>query len=140
MAKEYEIFPLDPIKSLEKRVEKLESTVSGKNISHDYLELVRTNQQVVDDLVKMNAEVINKLLSLSESINNLVSKLNEFMMKFEVVGGEESETTKLLVEENKKMKTTQEELLDKLSRLEKRVNALVLSRVPIKRPVSPRRP
>lgn len=132
---EYEIVPLDPIRSLEKKMERLEASISGKSVSQEYLELVRTNQQVVDDLVKMNAEVITRLLQLSDSINNLVGKLNEFMNKFEVSGGGEGgEKVKAMEEDNKRMKDSYEELLDKMTKVEKRVNSMLLSRVPMRRP------
>lgn len=134
---EYELVPLDPIRSLERKMEKLEASVSGKTASQEYLELVRTNQQVVDDLVKMNAEVINRLLQLSDSINGLVGKLDYFMNMFEVAGatgsGENDEKLRIMEEDNRKIKDSYEELVDKMSKVEKRVNALLLSKVPLRR-------
>lgn len=134
---EYELVPLDPIRSLERKMEKLEASVSGKTASQEYLELVRTNQQVVDDLVKMNAEVINRLLHLSDSINGLVGKLNEFMNMFEVSGASgnavDDEKLRIMEDDNKKIKDSYEELVDKMSRIEKRVNAMLLSKVPLRR-------
>jgi len=138
---EYELVPLDPIRSLEKKVEKLEASVSGKSVNQEFVDLIKTNQQVVDDLVKMSVDVTNRIVHLSESIENLVGKLSEFMNKFEILGVEiESEKAggervKSLEEENKKLKEFQEDLIDKLSKLEKKVNTLVLSRVPIRRPI-----
>lgn len=134
---EYEIVPLDPIRSLERKIERLEASMTGKSVSQEYLELVRTNQQVVDDLVKMNTEVINRLLQLSDSINGLVVKLNEFMNKFEIAGGGEegSERIKIMEDDNKRMKDTYEELLDKMNKLEKRVNAMLISKMPMRRPM-----
>jgi len=134
---EYELVALDPIRSLERKIEKLEANMTGKSVSQEYLELIRTNQQVVDDLVKMNAEVINRLLQLSDSINGLVGKLSEFMNKFEISGGEESsEKVRVMEEENRRLKDGYEELVDKMSKVEKRVNAILLSRVPLRRPVA----
>ena len=123
MAEEYEVVPLDPIRALEKRVEKLEQIIPEKTASVEFLELVKTNQRVVDDLVKMNSEVINRLLALSDSINNLVTKLNEFMNKFEVATGEESDERI-------------RELVERLSKIEKRVNALLIAKLPIRRGAS----
>ncbi len=134
---EYELVALDPIRSLERKIEKLEASMTGKSVSQEYLELIRTNQQVVDDLVKMNAEVINRLLQLSDSINGLVGKLSEFMNKFEISGGEESsEKVRVMEEENRRLKDGYEELVDKMSKVEKRVNAILLSRVPLRRPMA----
>lgn len=135
---EYELVPLDPIRSLEKKVERLEASLTGKSVSQEYLDLVRTNQQVVDDLVRMNTEVISKLLQLSDSINGLVGKLNDFMNKFEIAGGSEEniEKMKALEEENKRLKDGYEELIEKMSKVEKRVNALLISKMPMRRPVA----
>jgi chromosome segregation ATPase len=137
MSEEYEIVPLDPIRALEKRIEKLEQSIPEKTASIEFLELVKTNQQVVDDLVKMNSQVINRLLALSDSINNLVTKLNEFMNKFEIATSEESdERIRELEEENKRLRSEYEELVDRLSKIEKRINALLIAKLPIRRGTS----
>jgi predicted nucleic acid-binding Zn-ribbon protein len=135
---EYEIVPLDPIRSLERKIERLEASMTGKTVSQEYLELVRTNQQVVDDLVKMNTEVINRLLQLSDSINGLVGKLNEFMNKFEIAGGgeESNEKVRMIEEENRRMRDSYEELMNKMNNLEKRINAILLSKMPMRRPMT----
>jgi len=140
MTEEYEVVPLDPIRALEKRVEKLEHSIPEKTASVEFLELIKTNQRVVDDLIRMNSQVINRLLALSDSINNLVNKLNEFMNKFEIVTDEESdEKIREIEEENKRLRAEHEELMEKLSKIEKRVNALLLAKFPLKRstPVAP---
>ncbi|MCD6381770.1 MAG: hypothetical protein J7L43_02215 [Candidatus Aenigmarchaeota archaeon] len=135
---EFELVPLDPIRSLEKKVEKLEAVVKGKAVNEDFFELIKTNQQVVDDLIKMNTELISKMTKLSNSIENLVKKFDEFLKNFEIakveVGeGGKVEGSKSLEEENRRLREMQEELLDKFNRLERKVNALILSKIPLRK-------
>lgn len=134
---EYELVPLDPIRSLEKKVEKLEAAIKGKKINEEFFELIKTNQQVVDDLIKMNTETISKLTKLSASIENLVKRFDEFLKNFEIakveVGEAKESDMKSLEEENRRLREMQEELLDKLSRLERKVNAMILSKIPLRK-------
>lgn len=134
---EYELVPLDPIRALEKKVEKLEATIKGKTINEEFFKLIKTNQQVVDDLIKMNTEVISKLTALSNAIENLVKRFDEFLKNFEIakveIGEGEGTESKSLEEENRRLREMQEELLDKLSRLERKVNAIILSKIPMRK-------
>jgi len=132
MPEEFELVPLDPIKALERRIERLEQSIPKHTASLEFLELVKTNQQVVDDLVKMNSQVIHRLLSLTDAINNLVSKLNDFMSKFEIATSEVSEE-KLgeLEREQARIRNEYEELSQRLAKLEKRINAMLLAKMPV---------
>jgi len=133
---EYEVIPLDPIRALEKRIKKIEESVQEKAIGSEYIELVKTNQQVVADLIRLNTGIIDKLSNLASKIEELVKRIDEFSNKFEIeveVEGRESKRVKELEEENQKLKEAQEEFLDKISKLEKRINALILSKIPVRR-------
>ena len=133
---EYEVIPLDPIRALEKRIKKLEEMLQEKSTAAEYIELVKTNQQVVGDLIRMNTGIIDKLNNLTTTLENLIKRIDEFTSKFDVeieVAGGESKRVKELEEENKRLKETQEELLEKIAKLEKRLNALLLSRIPARK-------
>ncbi|MEM5826000.1 MAG: hypothetical protein QW758_01475 [Candidatus Aenigmatarchaeota archaeon] len=138
---EYEVIPLDPIRALEKRIKKLEEILQERTTASEYIELVKTNQQVVGDLIRMNTGIIDKLNNLTTALEGLIKRIDEFSSKFEVeieVAGEgESKKVKELEEENRRLKEAQEELLDKISKLEKRLNALLLSRVPLRKTAQP---
>jgi predicted RNase H-like nuclease (RuvC/YqgF family) len=133
---EYEVIPLDPIRALEKRVKKIEESIHEKSIGSEYIELVKTNQQVVADLIRLNTGIVDKLGNLASKIEELIKRIDEFSNKFEIeieTGTGESKRVKELEEENQKLREAQEELLDKISKLEKRINALILSKVPVRR-------
>lgn len=137
---EYEVIPLDPIRAMEKRIKKLEEMLQERSTASDYIELVKTNQQVVGDLIRMNTGIIDKLNNLTTALEGLIKRIDDFSSKFEVeieVGGGESKRVKELEEENKRLKESQEELLDKISKLEKRLNSLLLSRVPVRKAAYP---
>lgn len=137
---EYEVIPLDPIRALEKRIKKLEEMLEERSVASEYIELVKTNQQVVGDLIRMNTGIIDKLNNLTAALEGLIKRIDEFSSKFEVeieVAGGESKRVKELEEENKRLKEAQEELLDKISKLEKRLNTLLISRIPVKKVSQP---
>ncbi|MBU5678787.1 MAG: hypothetical protein QXJ96_01330 [Candidatus Aenigmatarchaeota archaeon] len=137
---EYEVIPLDPIRAMEKRIKKLEEMLQERSTASEYIELVKTNQQVVGDLIRMNTGIIDKLNNLTTALEGLIKRIDEFSSKFEVeieVGGGESKRVKELEEENRRLKEAQEELLDKISKLEKRLNALLISRVPVRKVAQP---
>lgn len=134
---EYEVIPLDPIRAMEKRIRKLEEMLQERSTASEYIELVKTNQQVVGDLIRMNTGIIDKLNNLTTALEGLIKRIDEFASKFEVeieVAGGESKRVKELEEENRRLKEAQEELLDKISKLEKRLNTLLLSRMPVRKP------
>jgi len=137
---EYEVIPLDPIRALEKRIKKIEESIQEKSVGSEYIELVKTNQQVVADLIRLNTGIIDKLGNLASKIEELVKRIDEFSSKFEIeveASGGESKRVKELEEENQKLREAQEELLDKISKLEKRINALILSKVPVRKSTMP---
>lgn len=135
---EYEVIPLDPIRAMERRIKKLEEMLQERSTASEYIELVRTNQQVVGDLIRMNTGIIDKLNNLTAALEGLIKRIDDFSSKFEVeidVAGGESKRVKELEEENRRLKEAQEELLEKISKLEKRLNALLLSKVPIRKTI-----
>ncbi|MEM7816411.1 MAG: hypothetical protein QXZ20_00695 [Candidatus Aenigmatarchaeota archaeon] len=137
---EYEVIPLDPIRAMEKRIKKLEEMLQERSTASEYIELVKTNQQVVGDLIRMNTGIIDKLNNLTTALEGLIKRIDEFSSKFDVeieVGGGESKRVKELEEENRRLKEAQEELLDKISKLEKRLNTLLISRVPVRKVAQP---
>lgn len=128
MEEEFELIPLHPVKKLEKRIEKLEREKGSGEMLKELVEIVKINQEVVDDIVKINSELASKITNLSDSVNNLARKLDDFLNRIEVVSEEE------VVEEKKESEKHDilKELNEKLSKLEKRINAIALTSVPKK--------
>ncbi len=133
---EYELVPLSPIRRMEKRLERLEKSGTSNEIMKELIDIVKMNQQIVDDVVRINSEMIKRVGELSETVGKSISKLDEFTSKIEMAENESQQP-----EQNTEMQT-------KLDRLEKRINALLASAPrrpmaaarPMGRPMAARRP
>ncbi len=114
---EYELIPLSPIRKLEKRLDKMEKGGAGGDMMKELVDVVKTNQAIVEDIVKVNSEMMAKVSELSNNITQLTSRLNDFMNKIEVVS------------EEPEQKPADDEMGRKLEKIEKRLNAIALSNI-----------
>ena len=114
---EYELIPLSPIRKLEKRLDKVEKGGTGGDMMKELVDVVKTNQAIVEDIVKVNSEMMSKVSELSNNVTQLTSRLNEFMNKIEVVS------------EEPEQKPIDDEMGRKLEKMEKRLNAIALSNI-----------
>ena len=113
---EYELIPVNPIRKIEKRLDDVERRKSGGEINKELLDMARINQEVVDDLVKTNSKITAKISEMIDSTDKLTDKLSAFIDRIEV-SGEESETKG----------EDEKEMVNKLEKLEKRLNAVIVS-------------
>jgi uncharacterized coiled-coil protein SlyX len=125
---EYELVPLSPLRRIERRIERLEKTSVSQELNRELLEIVRANQQVVDDLVRTNSEMISRVAELSTAVNNLIAKIGDFISRIEI---EEAPI------ESSSVREVEQKLNERLDKLEKRINALILTTAARKRPVPP---
>ncbi|MBI2173183.1 MAG: hypothetical protein HYT73_03175 [Candidatus Aenigmarchaeota archaeon] len=114
---EYELIPLSPIRKLEKRLDKVEKGGAGGDMMKELVDVVKTNQAIVEDIVKVNSEMMSKVSELSNNVTQLSSRLNDFMNKIEVVS------------EEPEQKPADDEMGRKLEKMEKRLNAIALSNI-----------
>lgn len=119
---EYELVPLSPVRRLEKRMERLEKVGTSQEMAKELIDIVRSNQQVVDDIVKINSEIINKVSELAMSVRDLSDKINDFMERIEVAPEE--------AEKEDRTKEIEEKFDARLGKIEKRINALILATMP----------
>ena len=113
MEEEYELIPMNPIRRIEKRMERIESAGTSTDVIKELIDITRANQHVVDNVVKINTEMISRISELSSTITGLSKKINEFLERAEVVHED----------------APKENYADKerIERLEKRINSLILS-------------
>ncbi|MBI2971230.1 MAG: hypothetical protein HYY37_02300 [Candidatus Aenigmarchaeota archaeon] len=122
MEEEYEIIPVSPIRRIERRLERLERIGTGSESNKELIEIVKANQHVIDDMVRINSEMMSRMSSLLESVHTMTGKVNEFMSRIEVAGEKPSENS----EESKDLERKMDE---RLVKLEKRVNAMLLTAI-----------
>ena len=120
MEDEYELIPLSPIRRLEKRLQKVEKNATTGEMLGELMDIIKTNQQVVDHMAKTNAMLVNRITDLSNSVEKMMAKTDEFINRIET--GEATEEEKKTDEEEKKMN-------ERLAKLEKRLNSVLLTRM-----------
>ncbi len=132
---EYEIVPLSPIRRLEKRLERLEasSSVDTRGIFREIIDIIRMNQQIVDELVKSSNALKIELSKLPGKLDELISNLKELITFIktsgeEEVGGITKEAISPLVEKfdemikvNKALSEKNDAMLELLDEISKKI-------------------
>jgi chromosome segregation ATPase len=147
---EYELVPISPLRRLEKRIEKLEASVGSepKEFYKEIVDIIRINQQIVDELVKANSTLRIELSRLPSKLDQLVSKLDELLTYIKASAEAEVEVTKPtfdvetlvkkideLIASNRKISSDLQNVLKGLEEVGKRFRPL-----PIRKPLIPPKP
>jgi ABC-type transporter Mla subunit MlaD len=148
---EYEIIPVSPLRKLEKRMEQLETTtptVDTKEIFREVVDVMRMNQQIVNELSKANDAMRLELSKLVQKLEDLTNNLNELISYIKAAAVEEApqaqETTghlaqkiNELVDANKKIVESNQTVLSVLDEMEKHIRRPILS-LPPRKPLPPK--
>ena len=115
---EYELIPMSPIRRLEKRIDRVESSTGGQDIIREIIDIVRMNQQMVDQLAKANDALRIELAKLPAKIDELVASMKEIISFIKSSGEEETvgitkEAMKPLVEKFDEMIKTNRSISEK---------------------------
>jgi uncharacterized coiled-coil protein SlyX len=146
---EFELIPVSPIRKLEKRLEQLEiqsKTFDSREFYKDLVEIMRMNQQLVDELAKANDALKIEIARLPAKLEELISKLDELISFIKATSIEEptkppEELTPLvskldqLVETNRKIVENNESVLALLDDISKKLRRPPLQ--PMRRPILP---
>ncbi len=150
---EYEVIPTSPIRRLEKRIEQMESGSYSSQIRkliEQVIELVKSNQRIIDDSIKANSELIAEISKIPKKVDDLIIEMREFM-KLLKTSAEEEEVTSVskevmtplvdkmteLIEQNKKNFETNQAALTTLGIIEKRLKRLYTQTAPRAAATSP---
>lgn len=147
---EFELIPVSPLRKLEKRIEQLEarSNFAGQELYREMIEIIRMNQQIVDQLVKANDSLRIELSKLPVKLDELIKNLNELISFIKASAEEEVKPTvdlkplaeKLdnLIKINTKIVEDNEALLAVLDDLSKKLKKPALPPpLPMKKPLLP---
>jgi len=117
---EYELIPMSPIRRLEQRIDKLECSnpTDSKGIFSDVIDIVRMNQQIVDELAKSNDALRIELSKLPGKLDELIVNLKEVVSFIRASGETESsgisqETMKPVVDKLDEMVKTNKVITEK---------------------------
>lgn len=134
---EYEIIPTSPIRRIEKRIEKLETTgpsAETGRLMEQIIELIKSNQRVIEDIVKSNFELRSEMSKIPGKVDQLLSSMSEFMELLKTSATEETVSSisrdvmepvvgKIgeLVEQGKKNSDATQAMLASLDMIDKRL-------------------
>ncbi|MCD6477802.1 MAG: hypothetical protein J7K87_02245 [Candidatus Aenigmarchaeota archaeon] len=108
----YEVIPLSPIRRLEERIKKLEKEREGfayQGFMREILDLIQSNQKLVDEIVKANDQLRDELAKIPGKIDELLQAWREFIDVLKEASGTETNVSSLnekfdeLIEQNKEM-------------------------------------
>ncbi|MFB6089406.1 MAG: hypothetical protein ABEK36_06515 [Candidatus Aenigmatarchaeota archaeon] len=109
---EYEVVPMGPIKKLEKRIDKIEGRRSNSDVKmliRDVMDLMKSNQNLVDEIVKADDQLREELSKTRSKIDDVIGMWQDFIEIMKEAGAGESATSGLeekfdrLLEQNEKM-------------------------------------
>ncbi len=136
---EFELIPVSPLRRLEKRLDELEqqsSKIDAKGFYKELVDIIRMNQQLVDELAKANDALRIELSRLPGRIEELVSKVGELVSFIKSSATEETEVPVMisensfkplqdkvqeLVELNKKILEKNESMVSSLEELDRKM-------------------
>lgn len=133
---EYEVIPTSPVRRLEKRISKMESLSSSaetRRLIEQIIELIKSNQRIIDDVVKADAELRNELSAIPGKVDELIANMGEFIDLLKASASEEVASISKdaldpllkkiteLVEQNKKTHEIGQATLTSLDTIDKRL-------------------
>jgi uncharacterized protein YukE len=147
---EYELIPISPLRRLEKRIEELETAGPGINVQEifkEVLDIVRMNQELVDELAKANDALRIEISKLPSKMEDLINNLNELISFIKASATEELPTgesykpivDKLeeLIQTNKKMAESNQTVLNALEEMDKKMRRPLPPLPPARKPLPP---
>jgi transcriptional regulator NrdR family protein len=140
---EYEVIPTSPIRRIEKRLERVEDTSSTSQVQklmEQVIELIKSNQRIIDDVVKANAELRDELAKVPGKVDKLLGTMNDFMEILKEASQEEAGGASIgpevmkpladklgeIVEQNKKSIESGHTMLSALETIDKRLKRIYL--------------
>lgn len=152
MHDEYEIVSMSPIRRLEKRVEQIESSpsVDNKDFFKDLVDIIRLNQQIVDEMAKANDSLRLEISRIPSRLEQLTNALEELLSYIKAAAVEEATTPSPsslqpllakfdeLIASNKKIAEMNESVMSTVSDLDRKLKKPVMP--VMRRPVMQQRP
>lgn len=133
----YEIIPVTPLKKLEQRVERVEQSGTIpqlQSLINQIIELIRSNQKIVNDVIQANSELRNEISKLPPKIEDLTNMMKSFIALVEAAGKEEvggaptaemlkplTEYLQKMVDQNQKLLENNQAMIDQLDGISKKL-------------------
>ena len=132
---------VSPVRRLENRVRQLEqaSSYSGlpqlQGLINQIIELVKSNQKIIDEVIVANSDLRNELGKLPPKIDELVFQMKSFMNLVRMAGEETdvsipsdmmspvTEQLQKIVEQNQKVLESNQEMINSMGEINKKIKS-----------------
>lgn len=134
----YEVIPITPIRRMERKIESLEKAGSIpqlQSLVSQLVELIRSNQKLIDTIVQEDAELRNELSKLPPKIDELTDSMKRFISLVEAAGRDEISSPgpeamrplvdqlKQMTEQNRKVIEGNQAMLDSLDNINRKMRS-----------------
>lgn len=145
---EFELVPASPIKRLEKKIKKLErldNSSSIKKLTEHMVDLIDSNQKVVETMVNSNNELRREMSKLPEKIDDMVDEIKSSFRRIKSPTTNDIPIDSLdillrqmgeLINHNRNHLAVSHESLDNLYQINKRLKRIYLHNAQIARRVN----
>lgn len=136
---EFELVQVSPMRRLEGRVKQLEygSPYSGlpqlQTLINQIIELVKSNQRIIDEVIKANSDLRSELSKLPPRIDELVRQMKDFMHLLSAAGSESevsipsdmmspvTEQLQKIADQNQKLLESNQEMIGAMGEMNKKI-------------------
>jgi regulator of replication initiation timing len=147
---EFELIPISPLRRLERRIDEVEKKsqhFDSKEFYKELVDIIRMNQQIVDEMAKSNDALRIELSKLPSRIEQTLARLDELVSFIKASGGEGGEAAvgvdmqpmleKLtqIAETNSKILETNQALLSSMEDVQRKLKRPTLPAPPLRRPL-----
>jgi regulator of replication initiation timing len=148
---EFELIPISPLRRLERRIDEVERKsqhFDSKEFYKELVDIIRMNQQIVDEMAKANDALRIELSKLPSRMEQTLARLDELVAFIKASAGDEGgevggasgmqpvvEQLAAIAETNKKILETNQALLSATEDLQKKMKRPALPAPPMRRPI-----
>jgi len=127
----YSMIPVAPMKRLEARIEGLEKAGSVPQLQgliSQIIDLVRTNQKIIEEVIRANLDLRNELAKLPMKIDQMIDEIRDLIELIESAGREETsapgpEVMKPIFDQIKNMEEQNKAMMEAIENLNKKIKA-----------------
>lgn len=127
----YSMIPVAPMRRLEARIEGLEKAGSVPQLQSlvtQIIELIRTNQKIIDEVIRANLDLRNELAKLPLKIDQMIDEIRDLVELIESAGREETsgvgpDIMKPIIEQIKNLGEQNKAMMEAIDNLNKKIKA-----------------
>ncbi|MDD5416703.1 MAG: hypothetical protein PHU12_01880 [Candidatus Aenigmarchaeota archaeon] len=127
----YSMIPVAPMKRLEARIEGLEKAGSVPQLQSlitQIIELIKTNQKIINEVIRANLDLRSELAKMPLKIDQLIDEMRDLIELIEAAGRQETsgvgpEAMKPIVEQVKNLADQNKAMMEAIDNLNRKIKS-----------------